>query len=112
LVAHVLVSKYAWHLPLYRQTQILLAQGIEIERSVLAFWVGYAAAELMPLWRRLRDILLGSPRLFVDDRERFRSARVFRKSRVTDCGEFVTCAAFASTKTKSPSLRICHTGFQ
>src|SRR5437763_2578409 len=31
LVAHVLVSKYAWHLPLYRQAQILLAQGIVIE---------------------------------------------------------------------------------
>jgi transposase len=67
LVAHVLVSKYAWHLPLYRQAQILLAHGIEIERSVLAFWVGYAAAELMPLWRRLREILLGSPLLFVDE---------------------------------------------
>jgi len=67
LVAHVLVSKYAWHLPLYRQAQIMLAQGIEIERSVLAFWVGYAGAELMPLWRRLREILLGSPRLFVDE---------------------------------------------
>jgi hypothetical protein len=63
----VLVSKYAWHLPLYRQAQILLAQGIEIDRSVLAFWVGYAAAELMPLWRHLREILLGSPRLFVDE---------------------------------------------
>ncbi len=67
LVAHVLVSKYAWHLPLYRQAQILLSQGIEIDRSVLAFWVGYAAAELMPLWQRLREILLGSPRLFVDE---------------------------------------------
>ena len=67
MVAHVLVSKYAWHLPLYRQAQILLAHGIEIERSVLAFWVGYAGAELMPLWRRLREILLGSPRLFVDE---------------------------------------------
>jgi len=67
MVAHVLVSKYAWHLPLYRQAQILLAQGIEIDRSVLAFWVGYAAAELMPLWRHLREILLGSPRLFVDE---------------------------------------------
>jgi transposase len=67
MVAHVLVSKYAWHLPLYRQAQILLAQGIEIERSVLAFWVGYAGAELMPLWRRLREILLDSPRLFVDE---------------------------------------------
>ena len=67
MVAHVLVSKYAWHLPLYRQAQILLAQGIEIDRSTLAFWVGYAAAELMPLWRQLREILLGSPRLFVDE---------------------------------------------
>jgi transposase len=63
----VLVSKYAWHLPLYRQAQILLAQGIEIDRSVLAFWVGYAAAELMPLWRHLREILLDAPRLFVDE---------------------------------------------
>ena len=67
LVAHVLVSKYAWHLPLYRQAQILLSQGIEIDRSVLAFWVGYAAAELMPLWQRMREMLLGSPRLFVDE---------------------------------------------
>ncbi len=67
LVAHVLVSKYAWHLPLYRQAQIMLAQGIEIDRSVLAFWVGYAAAELMPLWRHMREILLGSPRLFVGE---------------------------------------------
>ena len=67
LVAHVLVSKYAWHLPLYRQAQILLAQGIEIDRSVLAFWVGYAAAELMPVWQRMREMLLGSPRLFVDE---------------------------------------------
>jgi transposase len=67
LVAHVLVSKYAWHLPLYRQAQIMLAQGIEIDRSVLAFWVGYAAAELMPLWQCMREILLGSPRLFVDE---------------------------------------------
>jgi len=67
LVAYVLVSKYAWHLPLYRQAQILLAQGIEIDRSVLAFWVGYAAAELMPLWRHLRELLLGSPLLFVDE---------------------------------------------
>jgi transposase len=67
LVAHVLVSKYAWHLPLYRQAQILLAQGIEIDRSVLAFWVGYAATELMPVWQRMREMLLGSPRLFVDE---------------------------------------------
>src|SRR6202007_729588 len=67
LVAHVLVSKYAWHLPLYRQAQNPASQGVGIDRSVLAFWVGYAAAELMPLWRHMREILLGSPRLFVDE---------------------------------------------
>jgi transposase len=49
MVAFVLVAKYAWHLPLYRQTQMLLAQGLDIKRAILAFWVGYAAAELKPL---------------------------------------------------------------
>jgi transposase len=57
MVAHVLVSKYAWHLPLYRQAQMLLAQGINIKRSILAFWVGYAAAELMPVYLRLRELI-------------------------------------------------------
>ena len=49
MVAYVLVAKYAWHLPLYRQAQMLLAQGLDIKRAILAFWVGYAAAELMPV---------------------------------------------------------------
>ena len=46
MVAYVLVAKYAWHLPLYRQAQMLLAHGLDIKRAILAFWVGYAAAEL------------------------------------------------------------------
>lgn len=54
MVAHVPVAKYAWHLPLCRQVQVLLAQGIDIKRSVLAFWGGHAAVELRPLWLRLR----------------------------------------------------------
>jgi transposase len=46
MVASVLVSKYTWHLPpLYRQAQMLAALGLEVKRSTLAFWVGYAAAE-------------------------------------------------------------------
>ena len=53
MVAYVLVAKYAWHLPLYRQAQMLLAQGLDIKRAILAFWVGYAAAELQPLCVRL-----------------------------------------------------------
>jgi transposase len=51
--AHVLVAKHAWHLPLYRQAQMLLAQGPDIKRAFLAFWVGYAAAELKALHARL-----------------------------------------------------------
>ncbi len=66
-VAHVLVSRYADHLPLYRQAQILARQGIEIGREVLADWTGTAANEVMPVVRRMREILLGSPRLFADE---------------------------------------------
>jgi transposase len=67
MVAHVLVTKYADHAPLYRQAQMLARQGIAIDRSTLASWVGYAAAELKPLWRFLRDQLLDSAKLFVDE---------------------------------------------
>jgi transposase len=66
-VAHILVAKYAWHLPLYRQAQMLLAQGIDIKRAILAFWVGYAAAELKPLYLRLRELMLGSAKIAVDE---------------------------------------------
>jgi transposase len=66
-VAHVLVSRYADHLPLYRQSQILARQGIEIGREVLADWTGTAAMEIMPVVRRMREILLASPRLFADE---------------------------------------------
>ncbi len=67
LVADVVVRKYADHCPLYRQAQILERQGIEIDRATLAFWVGYASAELKPLWQRIRETLLGSSHLFVDE---------------------------------------------
>lgn len=67
MVASVLVAKYAWHLPLYRQAQMLAAQGLDIKRAVLAFWVGYAAAELKPIWRRLRELILASGKIAVDE---------------------------------------------
>ena len=67
MVAYVLVAKYAWHLPLYRQAQMLLAQGLDIKRAVLAFWVGYAAAELKPLYLRLRELILASGKIAVDE---------------------------------------------
>jgi transposase len=67
LVAHVLVSKYADHLPLYRQSQIYARQGIDLDRSTLADWVDRAAAELWPLHERLFEHLKRSPKLFMDE---------------------------------------------
>src|SRR5262249_42470328 len=67
LVADVVVSKYADHLPLYRQAQILGRQGVKIDRSTLAQWVGTAAAELQPLHDHLVGLLKASPKLFCDE---------------------------------------------
>ena len=67
LVADVLVSKYADHLPLYRQAQILAREGVAIDRSTLAHWVGFAAFELQPLHARLVEILKSSAKLFADE---------------------------------------------
>jgi transposase len=67
MVASVLVAKYGWHLPLYRQAKMLAAQGLDVDRSTLAFWVGYAAAELMPLYERLKANVLSSAKLAVDE---------------------------------------------
>jgi transposase len=67
MVADVVVSKHADHLPLYRQSQILARHGVRIERSTLAQWVGAAAAELQPLHDHLIGLLKASPRLFCDE---------------------------------------------
>jgi transposase len=67
LLAHVLVSKYADHLPLYRQQQIYARGGIELARSTLAGWVGQTAAALGPLIASLRKDVLASDVLHGDD---------------------------------------------
>lgn len=67
LVADIVVAKYAWHQPLYRQAQMLAAEGIEINRSTLAHWVGFAAFELGPLYDRLVALLKTSTKLFADE---------------------------------------------
>jgi transposase len=66
-VAHVLVSKYADHLPLYRQAQIMSRQGIDLDRSTLADWVGRAAFELRPVFDALIADLKRSTKLFMDE---------------------------------------------
>ena len=66
-VAQVLVSKFADHLPLYRQAQIFARQGVIIDRSTLADWVGRAALLLDPVHGRLLDHLKASTNLFADE---------------------------------------------
>ena len=66
-VAQVLVSKYADHLPLYRQAQIYARQGIVLDRSTLADWVGRAAFTLRPVHERLLAALKCSAKLFADE---------------------------------------------
>src|SRR5271165_2523417 len=66
-VAQILVSKFADHLPLYRQAQIYGRQGVVLDRSTLADWVGRAAFLLRPIQERLFDRLKASPKLFADE---------------------------------------------
>jgi len=67
LLAHVLVSKYADHLPLYRQSEIYAREGIDLERSTLGDWVGASAALLAPLVDALRKDVMASDVLHGDD---------------------------------------------
>src|SRR5579875_283866 len=67
LLAHVLISKYADHLPLYRQSEIYARHGVDLERSTLADWVGRSAALLEPLVKALRQEVMASPVLHGDD---------------------------------------------
>jgi transposase len=67
LLAHVLVAKYADHLPLYRQSGIYAREGVELERSTLADWVGRSAALLDPLVAALRKEIMASDVLHGDD---------------------------------------------
>jgi len=67
LLAHVLVSKYADHLPLYRQAQIYAREGVALERSTLADWVGGASALLAPLVEALGAYVMRAEKLHADD---------------------------------------------
>ena len=67
LLAHVLVSKYADHLPLYRQAEIYAREGVELERSTLADWVGATSELLKPLNEALRQYVMSGRKLHADD---------------------------------------------
>ena len=67
LLAHVLVAKYCDHLPLYRQSDIYAREGVEIDRSVMAGWVGHMAALLEPLAGRIARHVRAGSTLHADD---------------------------------------------
>ena len=67
LLAHVAVSKFADALPLYRQAQIYSRQGVELERSTLADWLGGVARLVQPLVDALGRYVLGANKLHADD---------------------------------------------
>ena len=67
LVAHIVVSKFCDHLPLYRQTGMLARQGVTLDRSTLATWVGRACWWLTPLYDLVVSTVLSSSKVFADD---------------------------------------------
>jgi transposase len=67
LLAHVIVSKYADHLPLFRQSEIYARQGVEISRSTMAGWVGAASDLLGPLVDAIGKHVFDGRKLHADD---------------------------------------------
>lgn len=66
-LAHVVVSKYSEHLPLYRQAQVMARHGLAIDRSTLSDWVGRTAFHLGPIVERMAELLKRSGKLFMDE---------------------------------------------
>jgi transposase len=67
LLAHILVSKFDDHLPLYRQGEILARLGADIPHSTLIDRCGQAVAALKPLTALIRRHVFASTRLHADD---------------------------------------------
>jgi transposase len=67
LLAHILFSKYGLHLPLHRQSATYAREGIELDVSTLADWVGASAATLMSLVLLIRDHVFAAARIHADD---------------------------------------------
>jgi transposase len=67
LIAHVAIAKYCDGLPLYRQSAIFAREGIEIERAVLADWVGRAAWWLEPIHKLIGAHVMAAPAIHSDD---------------------------------------------
>ncbi|WP_122290102.1 IS66 family transposase [Pseudomonas savastanoi] len=67
LLAHVMIAKFADHLPLYRQESIFGRAGLAIPRSTLAQWIGVTGVQLQPLVDALREVVLGQQVIHADE---------------------------------------------
>jgi transposase len=67
LLAHVLVAKYADHLPLYRQVEIYARAGVDLDRSTMADWVGQTARLMRPLVDAVCTHVMSAERVHADD---------------------------------------------
>ncbi len=130
LLALVLAAKYGQHLPLTRQSAIYAREGVEIDVSTMADWVGAAAATLMPLVEAIRAHVLAAERLHGDDttvpvlaKERTRIGRLWAyvrddrpfagpaRPRAIGC-EGAGGWLIASQRRQLTSSRTCSTTFQ
>lgn len=67
LLAQILFAKYRAHLPLNRQSEIYADEGVDLDVSTLADWIGAAAATLMPLVEAIREHVFAAERIHADD---------------------------------------------
>ena len=67
LLAHIIISKFADHQPLYRQSLIYGRSGVHLSDSTMADWVGRCGVALEPLVKRLHELLLTQPILHADE---------------------------------------------
>src|SRR5438128_2547243 len=86
LLAHVLISKYGDHLPLYRQAQICAREGVDLDRSTVAEWVGGTSRLLRPLVETLRRHVMSSDKLYGDDSPFRCWHRGWERPRPAGCG--------------------------
>jgi transposase len=117
LLAHVLVAKYADHCPLFRQSEIYAREGVDLDRSTLAGWVGAASELLAPLVNALRRHMCYRQRRFMPMTRRFQCSPL-ATVRPRPAASGLMCAmSEPPVKTSpqpfgSPTLRIARTNIQ
>jgi transposase len=102
LLAHVLVSKYADHLPLYRQSGIYAREGVDLERSTLADWVGRSVAFSTLLWKRCAAMFFPAMCCTATIRRCRCWRQVSARQRPADCGPMSAMADPMATSARLP----------